>query len=112
MPASSTPRPGFLVSKHLTYRAATIEVDSGTLIASGTVSGSGSLTKLGSGTLTLSEANTYTGGTIINGGKLMAGSNSALGNGAGTLAVNTGGTLDLNGKILTVAARSAAAVRS
>ena len=51
--------------------------------------------KTGQGTQVLSGNNSYSGGTTISGGVLELGSNSALGTGG--VAVNSGGTLDLNG---------------
>jgi autotransporter-associated beta strand protein len=53
-----------------------------------------SLTKGAAGTLTLSGNNTYTGTTTINGGMLLAGHANALGT-AGTITVNTNGTLGI-----------------
>jgi fibronectin-binding autotransporter adhesin len=50
------------------------------------------LIKANVGTLTLSGTNTYTGATTINGGMLVAGNTNALGT-AGTVTVNTNGTL-------------------
>ena len=70
------------------------------------------ITKTGSGTLTLGDnANAYAGGTTINGGTLKLGAtinvtNSTIGKTTGALAVNTGGTLDLNGLSQTVGAFS------
>jgi fibronectin-binding autotransporter adhesin len=69
----------------------------GTDFTSTPISGSGSFTQMGSGTTTLTTANTYTGGTIVSAGKLVLGSSGTLGSSGGSLMVNTGGTLDLNG---------------
>ncbi|WP_404924865.1 autotransporter-associated beta strand repeat-containing protein [Mesorhizobium sp. ORM16] len=64
-----------------------------TLTLSGVATGPGSLTKTGPGTLVLSGTNDYTGGTTVSTGILRAGSSSAFGTGAMTVA--TGATLDL-----------------
>ena len=72
------------------------------------ISGTGTLTKSGDGTLTLNNSNSYTGDTIINGGKLLLGVATAIPNGTGfgNVALNGGataaGTLDLNGKSITL----------
>src|SRR4029077_502710 len=58
------------------------------------------LVKIGSGTLTLTgTSNTYSSGTTVSGGTLKLGDTNptALGATTGSLTVNTGGTLDLNG---------------
>jgi autotransporter-associated beta strand protein len=60
------------------------------------ISGTGGLT-LSAGTLLLSGANTYTGLTVIAGGTLQVGNSNALGSGADSAVVATGGTLDLAG---------------
>ncbi|MEI8071321.1 MAG: autotransporter-associated beta strand repeat-containing protein, partial [Planctomycetota bacterium] len=97
----------------------TVDQSPGLATFSGIISdGSGtvSFTKNGSGSLTLSGNNTYTGATVVNagnlilsgaptgnrsvhvnsGGTLTVASSTALG-GSGSVAVNTGGRLDLNG---------------
>jgi autotransporter-associated beta strand protein len=68
--------------------------------------GAHSITKTGNAVITLAGTNTYSGGTTINGGTLILGSATALGATTANLAVNTGGTLDLNGNSLTVGALS------
>ena len=65
----------------------------------GTIATGISLTKAGTGTLTLSGTNTYTGVTTVSAGTLKAGSATALGTGAATVA--TGAVLDLNGQNFT-----------
>lgn len=65
--------------------------------ATGVVSGSAALTTAGS--VTLSGANTYSGGTTVSSGTLQVGNNTALG--SGFLAVQ-GGSVDLNGRALSV----------
>ena len=71
---------------------------SGDMTLSGSIGGTAGLTKTGNGTLTLSGANTYMGGTTISGGVLKLGNNNApLGNNSGSVTINSGGTLDLNG---------------
>ena len=64
------------------------------MVFSGSISGAGALTKAGPGTMQLAASNGYSGGTNVNAGVLQLGASSALG--VGALAVNTGGTLDLN----------------
>ena len=54
-----------------------------------------SVAKSGPGTWMVSGANAYSGGTTVNNGMLMLGNDSALG--VGDLAVNSAGTVDLNG---------------
>jgi autotransporter-associated beta strand protein/T5SS/PEP-CTERM-associated repeat protein len=69
-----------------------------------TLSGSGGLTKMGAGTLSLSGSNSYGGGTVIEGGTLRLDHAHALGT-PGSLSVQTG-TLDLNGRNVTVTSLS------
>lgn len=70
------------------------------LTMSGVISGTGPLTKSGAGTFKSSNAgHTYTGGTIISGGTLQLGVANGLA--AGTVTVQSGGTLDLNHLALT-----------
>jgi autotransporter-associated beta strand protein len=97
---------------------------SATQTSSGTISGIGALTLSGSGTMTLSGSNTYSGVTLVNGpgtlvisgdnascsgqtivnaGVLKALSASALGTTAVGTTVNTNGTLELAGNIVTFA---------
>ncbi|MBZ9922178.1 autotransporter-associated beta strand repeat-containing protein, partial [Mesorhizobium sp. BR1-1-7] len=64
-----------------------------TLTLGGVATGPGSLTKTGPGTLVLSGTNDYSGGTTVSTGILRAGSTSAFGTGAMTVA--GGATLDL-----------------
>jgi autotransporter-associated beta strand protein len=66
------------------------------------IAGTAGLTKSGGGTLVLSTAaNIYSGGTTVSAGALQIGDNSTVGSenvaamGAGTVTVNTGGTLYL-----------------
>lgn len=59
----------------------------------------GGLTKAGAGTLLLNSANTYSGGTIVSAGRLLVNNASGSGTGAGSVAVNSGGTLGGNGSI-------------
>ncbi|HQU09164.1 MAG TPA: hypothetical protein PLV25_04295, partial [Opitutales bacterium] len=81
-----------------TYALSNSITGSGNMTFSGSVSGSGLITKTGTGTGELvfsgSSANTNTGGLTINGGTVVfnktAGVNAM---GAGTIAINSGGTL-------------------
>jgi autotransporter-associated beta strand protein len=57
------------------------------------LAGTAGLTKSGSATAALGGANTYSGGTTINGGTLSLYTADGLGNAAGAVTVNTGGTL-------------------
>jgi fibronectin-binding autotransporter adhesin len=68
-----------------------------------TITGSGMVTKLGTRMLILAGNNSYTGGTLISGGTVQLQSPNALG--TGDLAI-TAGTLDLNGKTVSVGALS------
>ena len=77
-----------------------------TLAVSGDISGAGGLQVGGTGldgTVTLSGSNTYSGGTTLTAGTLGVSNASALG--TGNLAVH-GGTLDLFGRSIAVAALS------
>ena len=66
--------------------------------ATALTSAGGTLSKTGLGTLALSSAgNTYSGGTTITGGTLQASGAGVLGSTSGSMTVNTGGALDLNG---------------
>ncbi len=62
---------------------------------SGAIVGGGSFRKDGAGTLVLSGNNTFTGGLTVNGGTVRAGSASAFGARAVTMANVAGATLDL-----------------
>ena len=68
---------------------------------SGAISGNGAInTAAGfTGSATLSGTNTYSGGTTISGGTLKAGSATAFGTGA--ISVASGAALDLNGQTMT-----------
>jgi len=77
--------------------------ESGTTNFNDVISGSGSLTKKGVGELVLHAANTYSGGTTIENGitKLMTDSVGAISSGSlgtGSVIVQSGGSIDLNGK--------------
>ena len=80
----------------------TVKFGSGTITLSGAVSGPRGLT-LNAGSLILNGVNSYTGGTTLNTGtNLKLGADAALGVANGTLTVNTGGFLNLNGASPTV----------
>jgi autotransporter-associated beta strand protein len=64
----------------------------------GLLAGGGSLIKASSGMLTINGANTFTGGTTINAGTLTIGNVAALG--TGTITVASGGTLNLDGRVV------------
>ncbi|MDZ7620720.1 MAG: autotransporter-associated beta strand repeat-containing protein, partial [Patescibacteria group bacterium] len=80
----------------------TLDVAAGqTLTYNGIAAGTGGLTKTGTGTLTLGGASTFTGAVRVDQGVLKLGTGLALGPGDsafGKVVVNTGGTVDLNGK--------------
>lgn len=68
-----------------------------TFTLSGGISGAGTLIKQNTAILSLSTASNYSGGTIVNGGSLrLATTNNTL-MGTGTVTVNSGATLNLNG---------------
>ena len=104
---------------------ATFDTNGYSMTIPATIGGvSGSLLKAGTGTLTLSGANGFGGATTVNGGTLAHSPTSALGsstkvtiNNSGTLqlnvpdgrapppvAINPGGTIDLNGQTVTTTA--------
>jgi autotransporter-associated beta strand protein len=68
-----------------------------TTTVSSVITGAGNLTKAGTGTLILSGINTYTGLTTVTAGALNLNNNGlALGSLFGNVAVNSGGTFNLN----------------
>jgi len=74
---------------------ATFDTNGNNVTFGTSVSGVGGVTKVGDGVLLYGAAMTYLGGTTVNGGTLRAGGVNFL-PGGGDVAVNTGGTLDLN----------------
>lgn len=69
-----------------------------TFSGSGIIAGSTSLVKKSLGTLVISTINTYSGGTVISNGVIQLGAVNALpSTGAGDVAVQSPGVLDLNG---------------
>ena len=78
-----------------------IGVDADTLAVNAAIyhdTGPFSLTKVGNGTLVLSAANTFSGGLNVNAGIVRPTLGNALG--TGTVAVNSGGSLDINAQTL------------
>ena len=78
--------------------ALTLNTAMGTSVSyGGVLSGTGSIIKTGNGTQTFTNAsNSYSGGTTVSGGTLVSTAAGALGSTSGTLAVNGGGTLDID----------------
>jgi fibronectin-binding autotransporter adhesin len=79
--------------------ARTVTIGSGvTLTNSGAIANgttANSLVKAGAGTLLLSASNTFTGGTVVNGGVLRVNDTGSLGDAAGAVTINDGGTLSI-----------------
>lgn len=87
----------------------TVTYGGGSITQSGIIgNGTGTVAvAVNAGTVTLSGANTYTGGTTLSGGQINVQNASALGNGTftvsgGTLANNTGSTINLSNNIAQV----------
>lgn len=78
------------------YLAATRTVDcaSGNVVLGGVITGAGGVTKSGANALTLGGANAFAGNVALNVGTLNLNHATALGNGAGTLVITGGTTLD------------------
>ena len=76
------------------------------LTLTGAIDGSGALSKTGPGTLILVGAKTYSGDTTIDNGTLRVNGSLA----AGTVTVNTGGTLGGTGTVTTVSVQSGGVV--
>ncbi len=75
--------------------------ESYSLQGTGSLGGTASLTKLGTNSLTISlTGDTFTGNTTISNGAVILGAANAIG--AGNLALNAGGTLELAGNAQTV----------
>ena len=71
---------------------------SGAVTLRGNLLGTGSLTKTNAGTLTFNSLmNTYSGGTIVKSGALSCGSTANTLFGSGSVTVNAGASLNLNG---------------
>ncbi|TMV04688.1 autotransporter outer membrane beta-barrel domain-containing protein [Brucella haematophila] len=75
--------------------------------AAAAIGGAGQLIKMAAGTLTLSGANSFTGGLNVQAGSVKAGSATAFGSGALTLAAST--SADLNGNDISLSGIEAAA---
>lgn len=88
-------------------RGAVIDTNGKDIGISSVLGGSGGLRKTGAGTLSLSGSSNYAGSTVIEEGTLRLDHNKALGDPAG-LEVNSG-TLDLNGRGVTVTSLSGTA---
>jgi autotransporter-associated beta strand protein len=70
---------------------------------SASITGTGAVAKSGSGNLTLSGTNTFAGGVILDDGTLTVANDSALGSSTADPGVTVnGGTLNLNGHVVTV----------
>ncbi|HLG06011.1 MAG TPA: autotransporter-associated beta strand repeat-containing protein, partial [Gemmatimonadales bacterium] len=93
-PTGSTNR-NFVLSGATTGTIEITQPDASLTISGASTSTTGALTKLGPGALVLSGANLYSGATTISAGTLGYGVANALG--AGDVAVEDGGTYDLNG---------------
>lgn len=111
---------GSLGATAITINAGTLEIGdngslgSATVINNGTfaynqsgpatfadvISGTGQLVKRGLGTVTLSGASTFTGPVVVKEGTLIVGNVAALGTNASGVVVESGGTLDINAKVL------------
>ncbi len=73
----------------------------------GKLAGAVPITKTTAGTVVIGTATTITGGTTIDGGTLQLGVANIFGTGNGLpLTINSGGTLDINGKGLTISSFS------
>ncbi|WP_171026147.1 autotransporter domain-containing protein [Mesorhizobium comanense] len=99
----------------LTGSSVPIRVGDGTAAGAGmsatilsALTGSGGIDKTDLGTLILSGSNTYTGGTTISAGTLKLDGAGTLGATTGTLAIASGGTLDIAGTNQIVGALSGA----
>ncbi|CAN5621201.1 hypothetical protein BH09VER1_BH09VER1_13680 [soil metagenome] len=86
-----------LATSKITDNGVLIFNTSNTLFYRGVISGGGSLRQNGGGLLFLSGANSYSGGTIVNSGTLRLGNLRALGATSGSLAINSGAVVEING---------------
>lgn len=66
----------------------------------GIISGTGVVEKSGAGALTLGGNNSFSGGLTVAAGTLIAGSDAALGANSGSVVVQSGASLDINGRAL------------
>ena len=94
----------FDLQRAMTLNAGGGSIDAGAnnVTLSGDISGIGSLTLDSEGTLTLAGTNSYQGGTIINGGTVSISSDGNLGNAAGGLSFQSGGTLEMTAGVTSV----------
>lgn len=99
-----------LSSKGIANNGALIFNTSNTLFYRGVISGAGSLRQDGSGLLFLSGANSYSGGTVVNSGTLRLGNLHGLGATSGSLAVNAGAVVEINGGAVGIGTLSGAGV--
>ncbi|HEY4415871.1 MAG TPA: autotransporter-associated beta strand repeat-containing protein [Verrucomicrobiae bacterium] len=75
-----------------------------TFAGSGSLGGSMALVKDGTNVVALNTANSYSGATTLKAGRLNLGNATALGSGTGTVTIQNGATLNLNGNAVSASA--------